>query len=1598
MLVDLTPPLVSFSSPAEDASVAGAVDVRGTAWSADDFAEYRLFVREGEAPASWNLLRQSAVPVAAGTLGEWLALADGPYVLAIEAEDTNGNEARVTRRVVVDTLPPEPPVLIAVAKESPPADWLVPSWQPSPSADVIGTLVYRNGRLANSTSVVLGDRKGFLVPGTSYKDETLPDGEHCYYVVAMDGAGNESIASNVRCQSLDNRAPRAVIVHPPDGTRFSYPVRVVAETPDLDIASVRFERRASGNADWVGFGDVRTDPPWETTLDPDPVGGEELAAGAHDLRAVATDKTGNTDPDPTPITVVYGDTTPPSAPTGLVAQVDGADVTLTWTAVDDPDWASYSVYRDGERIADSLTEPRHIDPGLALDTYDYVVTAVDGDGNESAPSAPAEAVVYQVSLEEPPWPVVSTSVGSVKGDGSRAATTVTILREDAGIAQGEGTGGAFTIDGVPLVPDGNVLRARGEDAAGNRSIVSNEIVLIVNSAPGGVTDLEAQVDDRTVSLQWAPVADADLAGYVVHRDGERITRTVPQQEAASISATSGYWQAAAQAFDGNPATAWMPYSPGTGTWTVTFPAPILVEQVRLRFAAPEGSNPGTAADYTVLARWQDRDLPIVRVRGNTQLAVEHRLPTPFLTNALSVALESPGGLAEVTVERLDVVPAGTPAFEQEGVPDGRHAYEVEAIDVYGALGEAGAVAVAVGDVDPPSRPTGLVATPIVRDVYLTWNPNPEPDVVYYVVLRDGERIGTTSTPDWIDPGLENGTYRYTVIAVDAAGLESEQSDPADATIDIQPGPLAAPVILEPTDAANPITLAASVTDVAGRADPGSSVTLEVDGEPRGTVLAGPGFRPAERVVLPTGYDIAVSPDEKWAAWSAQAGAIWLQDLDTGEIRLVPHGGAGWAERFVFSPDGGELAFSRAQTSAPYQWDLVVLHLADESAHVLATGSPVEYAWESSGTLLAVSLRETEGSSLSVIDVATGQRTERDRSSGIDTQLRWSPDGNSIAYIRTWWDVAAELRVLHFPSNHTRVLDPEPWPYAPPSWSPDGRRLAWTTAGSQPLRVRVQEVGGDQPSDITETGSNVVDARFSPDGSWLSYIRLTPVDEWTSLRSVHAIHQKQGLRVTVSEPQQASGIPDAHGWFGGTLAVRAYEKMDFYASEAGRFVVRDVALAPGENQLVARAADPATGRTSPDSETVLVTVSEEAFPDLAVVSGGILSLPPVPLAAEAARLRVRVENRGEVDAGETEVRVRVVGPAGEAALDTRATLVSVSSGAESSIVLSWTPAAAGTYTVLVDVDPDGLVPEISEANNAAEREVIVVAEEGLAAEITSDRASYPALSTAHVTVRVANAGTPFSGRTARTTVEDAAGSEVALVDERAVSLEWGKSVAYALDWSTGTTPAGPYAFRVRVRATGETEPSAAAERPFAIEPGLSLLARVLPQPLVVTEGSPASLVLSLENRSTNAALDGATARLRLWPEGASGPATFETVRALPSIPAGGSLGSDGRLGGRATGRPLHGSVRGHGGRRRPGDRVGHPHHRAGRAARQGDGRRRARARSLRRDRAGPPRSREPGDGRGLGLSAGRRARRRARRRRSTCPCRPPWTSPWASPAR
>jgi fibronectin type 3 domain-containing protein len=87
----------------------------------------------------------------------------------------------------------------------------------------------------------------------------------------------------------------------------------------------------------------------------------------------------------------------PAAPSGVAALVRDDAVELSWSPSSEPDLAGYRVYRARpgsapERIAEVAPgESAYRDAAAERGvSFLYTVTAVDGAGNESPPSAPAE--------------------------------------------------------------------------------------------------------------------------------------------------------------------------------------------------------------------------------------------------------------------------------------------------------------------------------------------------------------------------------------------------------------------------------------------------------------------------------------------------------------------------------------------------------------------------------------------------------------------------------------------------------------------------------------------------------------------------------------------------------------------------------------------------------------------------------------------------------------------------------------------------------------------------------------------------------------------------------------------------------------------------------------------------------------------------------------------------------------------------------------------------------------------------------------------------------------------------------------------------------
>lgn len=109
----------------------------------------------------------------------------------------------------------------------------------------------------------------------------------------------------------------------------------------------------------------------------------------------------------------------------------------------------------------------------------------------------------------------------------------------------------------------------------------------------------------------------------------------------------------------------------------------------------------------------------------------------------------------------------------------------------------------------------------------------------------------------------------------------------------------------------------------------------------------------------------------------------------------------------------------------------------------------------------------------------------------------SPDGQRIVYQRNHYDIMKDRRRSHLwlveaDGTRHRPLTSGQGSDGAPVWSPDGDRIAWTSArdGSSQIWIRWMDTGQSAVlSQLTESPGNLA---WSPDGKWLAFSMRVPV--------------------------------------------------------------------------------------------------------------------------------------------------------------------------------------------------------------------------------------------------------------------------------------------------------------------------------------------------------------------------------------------------------------------------------------------------------------------------------------------------------------------------
>jgi fibronectin type 3 domain-containing protein len=477
------------------------------------------------------------------------------------------------------------------------------------------------------------------------------------------------------------------------------------------------------------------------------------------------------------------DTTPPAAPTNLVATPGDGEVDLDWDDNTEGDLATYSVYRDTtsggpySQIKTGLTVSAYTDTTVTNGTtYYYVVTALDTSSNESGYSNEASATPTATPVGLLAWDFV--------GEGGAASSTADSIDPD--ISSVPPSAVAAIGPGLnPLDYIGNGLTATQSTAMTlAEALAADDYMNWTITPESGVSMTLTKVDIRPVS--------------------QNRTRTF-----TVFSSINGFTEGS---------------EVGSFEESANFNAPIhtvtlsghadLTAAVEFRLYIHGYDN---QYESVGMGNGDGDDLIVWGTTGTGQ-----QNPPPAPQNLVATPGDSQVQLNWDVVAEADnynvyrstggnyywqAAPADNSYLDTDVTNGVTYWYYVTAENGAGESDPSNSVeATPQGDTTPPGAPTNLSATAGDGVVDLDWDNNSEPDLDSYSVYRDtssggpyGQIASGLANSDYSDSAVTNGTtYYYVVTAVDTSSNESEYSNEASATPQGDITPPAAPTNLSAT--------------------------------------------------------------------------------------------------------------------------------------------------------------------------------------------------------------------------------------------------------------------------------------------------------------------------------------------------------------------------------------------------------------------------------------------------------------------------------------------------------------------------------------------------------------------------------------------------------------------------------------------------------------------------------------------------------------------------------------------------------------------------------------------------------------------------------
>ncbi|ABQ27194.1 Ig-like domain-containing protein [Geotalea uraniireducens] len=440
-VTDTVPPVVTISAPASGLLTRNSkVTVTGTV------SEDVTAVTVNNIPAQVNGKDWTLVDY---------TLSEGANSITVQATDRTGNPGSATVNVTLDSTPPAAPLLNPLTT---PTNLAAVTISGTAEADASVKVV--------AGGVIFGTVPADAEGKFSLGGATLVEGINTYTAAAIDAAGNESSASSPVSAVLDITPPVIIITAPTANAFLNTPQITVTGMVNEPVTSVTVNN-TSAVVDGLSFSLTIT-----------------LAEGANTLVVKAKDLAGNEGTTSVP---VYLDTTPPQVT--IVTPAAGLltrDKQVIVSGTVSEEFTTVTVNTITATVSGKTWSAAYT---LSEEANFITVKATDRAGNSGSAtvnvtldSTPPQAPVLN-SLTSP-----TNVAGVTLGGTAEAGSSVKISA--AGLLIGTVTAdaqGSFTLAGVTLAEGTNSYTAIATDAAGNESIPSVPLGIVLDTRAPVIT-------------------------------------------------------------------------------------------------------------------------------------------------------------------------------------------------------------------------------------------------------------------------------------------------------------------------------------------------------------------------------------------------------------------------------------------------------------------------------------------------------------------------------------------------------------------------------------------------------------------------------------------------------------------------------------------------------------------------------------------------------------------------------------------------------------------------------------------------------------------------------------------------------------------------------------------------------------------------------------------------------------------------------------------------------------------------------------------------------------------------------------------------------